>query len=45
MPDAYADETGLVRPLGALFVLWSHFYWATYLGAAGVAAALYAARR
>ena len=45
MPDAYALATALLKPLGPLFVLGSQFYWPTYLGAAGVAAALYAARR
>jgi sterol desaturase/sphingolipid hydroxylase (fatty acid hydroxylase superfamily) len=45
MPDAYAVSTALLRPLGPLFVLGSQFYWPTYLGAAGVAAALYAGRR
>ena len=45
MPDAYALATALLRPLGPLFVLGSQFYWPTYLGAAGVAAALYVARR
>jgi sterol desaturase/sphingolipid hydroxylase (fatty acid hydroxylase superfamily) len=45
MPDAFAVSTALLRPLGPLFVLGSQYYWPTYLGAAGVAAALYAARR
>jgi sterol desaturase/sphingolipid hydroxylase (fatty acid hydroxylase superfamily) len=45
MPAASTVSTVLLAPLAPLFVWGSQFHWVTYVGAAGVAAALYGARR
>ena len=45
MPDAEVALSVLLTRLAPFFVPGTQFYWPTYLGAAAVAAALYAARR